>query len=118
MTPISEETTLFILVVAGAVGMEMFCLAKGFHGAKAWLNEATNWSPQVIHIVNGVIVVAFGSLVGVEVVEPATRIQALSAGLGWVSLLNVGAQRRQPQRASATQTAPEPSEKAMSNGAK
>jgi hypothetical protein len=104
---ISTSTYIFLHVMLGAVLMEIFSLAKGFDGAKPWLRDITGWSERAVFRSNAVLVVIVGTLVGSALVNPTTRAQALTAGLGWVGLLNTGAARGKRLRSSNDDGSPE-----------
>jgi uncharacterized membrane protein YqgA involved in biofilm formation len=95
---ISNSTFIFLHIVAGAVIMEVLSLAKGFDGAKPWLRQATHCSDRTIHLLNSILIIVIGAVVASAIVEPATRAQALTAGLGWVGLLNTGVAKRNQRR--------------------
>ena len=94
----APEQQRFLATLAGAAGMHIFSLTKGFQGAEAWLRrmwptKSDAWYARA----DFVCVVVFGTVVGQAFFGPDTVPKALAAGLGWVGAANIMLSPRQTQ---------------------
>jgi uncharacterized membrane protein YbjE (DUF340 family) len=80
----------FLYTVCGATCLYLFSLSKGFEGSVPVLRRLLPNRPSVFYDrVDFLIVIVLGSIVGTVFFVPVTPAQALAAGFGWVSAVNV-----------------------------
>lgn len=80
----------YFITLFGAAFVYVFKLHHDFEGSVAFFKKAFPGKSEAFYIRLDFIVVAIvGSIVGEIVFKPGNSIQALSAGFGWVSSLNV-----------------------------
>lgn len=80
----------YLVTLLGAVVMYLFSFAKGFTGSVDVLQRLFPHRQLVFyHRVDFVLSVFLGAAVGAILFAPTTPAQALTAGLGWVSAVNV-----------------------------
>jgi hypothetical protein len=86
----SVDYGLYSTTLIGAAAMYVFSLHQGFEGSVAFLKRMFPGKSDVFYDRFDFLVVTFlGSFIGYVLFEPKYYPQALSAGLGWVSAVNV-----------------------------
>ncbi len=86
----SDPVKRFGITFFGSVVMYLFSLSKGFTGSVPALQKLMPGRTQVFYDrVDFVIVVVTGAIVGTVFFHPQDPLQALAAGLGWSSAINV-----------------------------
>jgi hypothetical protein len=80
----------YLITLFGTMAMYVFSLHKGFEGAGKWLRNMFPGRKKVSYQrMDFLIVVLAGSVIGTIAFAPRDNLQALTAGLSWVSLMNV-----------------------------
>ena len=81
---------LYVVTLFGSFAMYVFSLHQGFEGSVKFLKRMFPRRKKVFYDrVDFFIVIFAGSFIGYVFFEPQTTPQALAAGLGWVSSVNV-----------------------------
>ena len=81
---------LYLVTLFGTVATYVFQLHKGFEGATSFLRRVLPKHSDAFYArVDFVIVAITGSCFGLIIFSPQNAFQALAAGCGWVSALNV-----------------------------
>lgn len=84
------DYAMYAATLLGCFAMYVFSLHQGFEGAIAFLKRMFPNHSQVFYDrVDFVLVIITGSLLGYILLEPVKYSQAVVAGLGWVSAVNV-----------------------------
>ena len=85
-----QSALLYLVTLFGATAMYVFSLNRGFEGAVAFLRRVVPGKKAVFyHRVDTVIVVVSGSIIGTIFFSPGSPLEALAAGFGWVSVINI-----------------------------
>lgn len=80
----------FFITMFGAMAMYAFSLMKGFEGAATFLRRVLPDRQQVFYDrLDFVVVVIAGSIIGYIFFSPASQLEALAAGFGWVGAISV-----------------------------
>lgn len=80
----------FFITMFGASSMYVFSLMKGFEGAVSFLTRVLPGREQVFYDrLDFAVVVTAGSIIGYIFFSPASELEALAAGFGWVGAINV-----------------------------
>lgn len=80
----------FILTVCGSTSLYLFSLSKGFQGSLPRLRHLVPGRSNVFYDrLDFLIVVLLGSIIGTVFFGPTNNLQALAAGFGWISAVNV-----------------------------
>ncbi|MFM0523027.1 hypothetical protein PQR08_37010 [Caballeronia jiangsuensis] len=88
MTPI--DYGLYLTTLVGAAAMYVFSLHKGFNGCVPFLKRMFPGRSTVFYDRLDFLLVSFlGSFIGYRLLDPQHYPQALTAGLCWVSAVNV-----------------------------
>lgn len=83
---------LIVFIAIGAAGLEMLALRKDFAGVRDIIRKLRpNLADAEVERYNLLFVIVFGTIVSAAFVQPQTEAQAISAGLGWVGLVNTAA---------------------------
>lgn len=84
------DYALFSATLLGSFAMYVFSLQRGFAGAVAFLRKMFPDHSQVFYDrLDFFLVTITGSVIGFILFDPQRVHQALVAGLGWVSAVNV-----------------------------
>jgi len=87
---IAGDMTLYAKTLLGATATYIFALRRGFKGATEFLQTMFPDRPAVFYDrMDFLLVSVIGSMIGFLFYAPQTSAQALAAGLGWVSAINV-----------------------------
>jgi hypothetical protein len=85
--------------LVGAVLMYFFAAKNGLEGTIPRLKNLLPGKPEAFYFrVDFVLVILLGPIVGLICFTPTNAFQALAAGCGWVSALNVLAQQKGPPK--------------------
>jgi hypothetical protein len=80
----------FSLALCGSTALYLFSLSKGFTGAAPKLKQLfPGKQPVFYNRLDFIIVIVLGSVIGIVFFQPQTPTQALAAGFGWISAVNV-----------------------------
>ena len=80
----------FTITLFGAVAMYVFSLKKGMEGAIPFLKKFFPGKSQVFYDRTDFFLVSIaGSVIGTIFFAPASTMEALAAGFGWVGAVNV-----------------------------
>jgi hypothetical protein len=80
----------FFFTLCGSTSLYMFSLSKGFQGSGPVLKRLfPGRRPVFYDRMDFIIVIVFGSIIGTVFFVPATPPQALAAGFGWITAVNV-----------------------------
>lgn len=80
----------YVITLFGAIAMNVFSLKKGFEGAIPFLKRFFPERAQVFYDRTDFLLVSFsGSIIGTIFFAPASTVEALAAGFGWVGAVNV-----------------------------
>ena len=86
----SSDFLLYLITLLGATATYIFSLNKGFEGATQFLRKMFPGRPKVFYDrLDFFLVIFVGSGLGFILFSPITNPQALMAGLGWVSTVNL-----------------------------
>lgn len=86
----STDFLLYLVTLLGATSTYIFSLNKGFEGATRFLRRMFPGRLKVFYDrLDFFLVIFVGSGLGFILFSPTTNPQALMAGLGWVSTVNV-----------------------------
>lgn len=86
----SSDFLLYLVTLLGATATYIFSLNKGFEGATCFLKKMFPGRVKVFYDrLDFFLVIFVGSGIGFILFSPTTNPQALMAGLGWVSAVNV-----------------------------
>lgn len=86
----STDFLLYLIALLGATSTYVFSLNKGFEGATRFLRRMFPGRSKVFYDrLDFFLVIFVGSGLGFILFGPTTNTQALMAGLGWVSTVNV-----------------------------
>lgn len=86
----STDFLLYLVTLLGATSTYIFSLNKGFEGATRFLRRMFPGRLKVFYDrLDFFLVIFVGSGLGFILFSPTTNPQALMAGLGWVSAVNV-----------------------------
>jgi hypothetical protein len=89
-TPMAATIGLYLLTLFGTTAAYVFGLMKGFEGSVAFLrNFFPNRSDLFYTRVDFFLVCLIGSLLGIIIFQPRATIEAIAAGFGWVSGIEV-----------------------------
>lgn len=81
---------LYLVTLLGATATYIFSLNKGFEGATQFLKKMFPGKRSVFYDrLDFFLVIFVGSGLGFILFSPNTNTQALMAGLGWVSTVNI-----------------------------
>lgn len=81
---------LYVVTLFGAASMYVFSLKKGFEGSISFLIKMFPERTNVFYDrLDFLVVTIMGSILGYLLLDPKQVHQALVAGLGWVSAVNV-----------------------------
>lgn len=81
---------LFLCTMCGALALYLFSLTKGFQGSVPVLKKLLPGHEDVFYNrIDFVIVIVLGSIIGTLFFVPSNPPQALAAGFGWVSGVNI-----------------------------
>jgi hypothetical protein len=93
----SDPVKRFGFIFFGSLVMYLFSLSKGFTGSVPALQRLMPGKKQVFYDrVDFGIVVVTGAVVGTLFFRPQDPLQALAAGLGWSSAINVLVTQHKP----------------------
>jgi hypothetical protein len=85
----SGAVILFTIILFSTAVMQMLSVHKNFNGTQEFLKKAfPTWSPQAVVRVDFLLVLLIGPFIGIIFFNPASPVEALSAGFGWVGILN------------------------------
>jgi uncharacterized membrane protein YbjE (DUF340 family) len=88
--PELHQVRLFLLTVCGALALYLFSLSKGFQGSVPVLRKLfPDWRDAVYDRLDFCIVILLGSIIGTVFFVPTNPAQALAAGFGWISAVNI-----------------------------
>jgi hypothetical protein len=88
-TPEGNHIFCYIITMFGTTAMYVFSLHKGFQGAMDFLKRCfPDHTPSFYARLDFFLVIVLGSIIGFILFSPATAIQSLCAGLGWVGAMN------------------------------
>jgi hypothetical protein len=80
----------FFLTLCGSTSLYMFSLSKGFQGSTPVLKRLLPGKRLVFYDrLDFIIVIVLGSIIGTVFFVPTTPAQALAAGFGWITAVNV-----------------------------
>ncbi len=80
----------FFLTLCGSTALYLFSLSRGFRGSSPVLKRLMPGHRDAYYDrIDFVVVIFFGSIIGTVFFLPANATQALAAGFGWVSAINV-----------------------------
>lgn len=86
----STDFLLYLVTLLGAMSTYIFSLNRGFEGATRFLRRMFPGRSKVFYDrLDFFLVIFVGSGLGYILFNPTTNPQALMAGLGWVSTVNV-----------------------------
>jgi|SRR5712691_7037416 len=89
-TPLAVGALLYVVTLFGAAAVYVLKLHHDFEGSTAFFKKIfPGKSEKFYSRLDFFIVSLVGSVIGMIVFQPSNAIQALSAGFGWVSSLNV-----------------------------
>lgn len=96
--PLVVGALLYVVTLFGAAAVYLLKLHHDFEGSVAFFKKVFPGKSQTFYArVDFFVVSIVGSVIGMIVFQPTNATQALSAGFGWVSSLNVLlAERGQP----------------------
>jgi uncharacterized membrane protein YbjE (DUF340 family) len=81
---------LYAMTLFGSAAMYVFSLHQGFEGAVSFLKRMFPTRSAVFYDrVDFILVTIMGSVLGYILFDPKVAYQAITAGLGWVSAVNV-----------------------------
>jgi uncharacterized membrane protein YbjE (DUF340 family) len=81
---------LFLLTLCGSTALYLFSLSRGFRGSSPVLKKLMpGHRDHYYDRVDFVVMIVFGSIIGTVFFVPTTATQALAAGFGWISAVNV-----------------------------
>lgn len=96
----------FFFTLCGSTSLYMFSLSKGFQGSTPVLKRLFPGNRVVFYDrLDFIIVIVLGSIIGTVFFVPTTPAQALAAGFGWITAVNVLS--HPGQRVSQPDTSPE-----------
>ena len=89
-TPLVVGALLYVVTLFGAAVVNVLKLRHDFEGSVAFFKKIFPGKSETFYSrLDFVVVSLVGSIIGMIVFQPSNAIQALSAGFGWVSSLNV-----------------------------
>jgi hypothetical protein len=92
---ISGPVINYLVTLFGAIAMFLFSLAKGFEGSKPALKRLLPGKLEVLYDrLDFILIVRSGSIIGTIFFRPGNPLQALSAGFGWTSAVNILASKK------------------------
>ncbi len=91
----SRLILFYVLTLFGAVAMYIFCSQKGYRRSFSFLKKIfPSRSATFYHRSHFCIIVICGSVIGFVFYSPASGLEALAAGFGWVAAINIFLQER------------------------
>jgi hypothetical protein len=85
-----EPLVYYLITLFGASSMYIFSLTKGFNGAVEFLEHFFPGRSKPFYDRLDFFIVSFaGAMIGTIFYNPASSLQALAAGFGWVGAVNV-----------------------------
>jgi hypothetical protein len=93
-----QPTAIFLFVIAlfSTAVMQMLSVNKNFNGTQDFMKKMfPGWSAPAIVRVDFALIILIGPFIGIIFFNPTSPVEAMSAGFGWVGILNtlVGGQR-------------------------
>jgi uncharacterized membrane protein YbjE (DUF340 family) len=90
LSPELLQERLFLLTLCGAIALYLFSLSKGFQGSVPVLRKLFPGRRDAFYDrLDFVIVIFLGSIIGTVFFVPTNSAQALAAGFGWISAVNI-----------------------------
>jgi hypothetical protein len=89
-SPDFQPVLYYLITLFGAAAAHVFSMHQGFQGSVSFLKKFfPGYHAAFYQRLNCLLVICFGSVIGTIFFAPSSAIQALAAGIGWVSAIHL-----------------------------